>query len=525
MNIDEQKLFLERAEEDRPVLIQKVYYPKGEVVAQASPADFQGWRLDPAIETVPYDSRRWNTDGSFILDFGEHIVGHFQFSILAEGVVDAPVRLRLIFGEVPSEVCEPLEPYHGSLSRAWLQDETFNVLPPETRSISRRMAFRYVKLEIIAPSKSFHVRFADISCLATTSARWDRLIAYRGPDEFKAMDGICVRTLANCEQEVFEDGPKRDRRLWLSDVRLQAMADEVTFKNDSLVRRCLYLLAAFAPEDELMPSDAYIYPKPGTGECTVLDISLLFAPTLLDYAKRTGDWQTARELWPTAKRQIDLVGSRHVDARGLFVDPGNYWVFVDWREGLHKEAAVQGIMIYVLGSLSELAVHLGTQNEIVGLAELRKKMVAGAIQHLKDPQTGLFVSGPDRQLSWASHVWLILGGVVTVQEGRDLLLRLRERNDVILPACLYLFHYVVEAMLKCDMQQEALDLLRKYWGGMVKAGASTFWEVYDPENHHLSPYNDHHLNSYCHALSCTPSYFIRKYFSAPTAGNDRGSKE
>ena len=101
MNPDKQNLFLQRAEEDRPKLIQKVCYPKGEVVAQTSPADFQGWRMDVAHESVPYTERKWNTSGSFILDFGEHIVGHFQFSMFAEGVVDAPVRLRLIFGEVP----------------------------------------------------------------------------------------------------------------------------------------------------------------------------------------------------------------------------------------------------------------------------------------------------------------------------------------------------------------------------------------------------------------------------------------
>jgi hypothetical protein len=30
-------------------------------------------------------------------------------------------------------------------------------------------------------------------------------------------------------QEVFEDGPKRDRRLWLGDLRLQALVNDVTF--------------------------------------------------------------------------------------------------------------------------------------------------------------------------------------------------------------------------------------------------------------------------------------------------------
>lgn len=55
--------------------------------------------------------------------------------------------------------------------------------------------------------------------------------------------------------------------------------------------------------------------------------------------------------------------------------------------------------------------------------------------------------------------------------------------------------------------------MRDYWGGMVKKGASTFWEIYDPANDHLSPYNNHHINSYWHAWSCTPTYFVRKHFA------------
>lgn len=47
--------------------------------------------------------------------------------------------------------------------------------------------------------------------------------------------------------------------------------------------------------------------------------------------------------------------------------------------------------------------------------------------------------------------------------------------------------------------------------GMVQKGADTFWEVYDPNNEFLSPYNFYQVNSYCHAWSCTPVYFVRKY--------------
>lgn len=56
------------------------------------------------------------------------------------------------------------------------------------------------------------------------------------------IDNVAVLTLQNCMQEVFEDGPKRDRRLWLGDLRLQALVNDVTFARHDLVRRCLYLL-------------------------------------------------------------------------------------------------------------------------------------------------------------------------------------------------------------------------------------------------------------------------------------------
>ena len=44
-------------------------------------------------------------------------------------------------------------------------------------------------------------------------------------------------------QTVFEDEPKRDRRLWLGDLRLEALANYETYRNFDIVKRSLYLLA------------------------------------------------------------------------------------------------------------------------------------------------------------------------------------------------------------------------------------------------------------------------------------------
>ena len=59
------------------------------------------------------------------------------------------------------------------------------------------------------------------------------------------------------------------------------------------------------------------------------------------------------------------------------------------------------------------------------------------------------------------------------------------------------------------MKGEGDALLLSYFGGMVKLGADTFWEVFVPEDHRAGPYRTHLMNSYCHAWSCAPSYFLR----------------
>jgi hypothetical protein len=71
------------------------------------------------------------------------------------------------------------------------------------------------------------------------------------------------------------------------------------------------------------------------------------------------------------------------------------------------------------------------------------------------------------------------------------------------------------------MYKEAGQMIKDYWGGMVKKGADTFWEVYDPEDDFLSPYGSFMMNSYCHAWSCTPVYFLRKYNSKLFVNNQK----
>ncbi|MBC7891390.1 MAG: glycoside hydrolase, partial [Sphingobacteriaceae bacterium] len=140
-----------------------------------------------------------------------------------------------------------------------------------------------------------------------------------------------------------------------------------------------------------------------------------------------------------------------------------------------------------------------------------KRLTEAARKNLLDKTTGLFVSGPTRQISYASQAWMVLGDVATKAEGQRALKAVVTAKDAVRQGAPYLFHYYVEALLHCGLNAEAREALKTYWGGMVQKGADTFWEVYDPQDELLSPYKFYPVNSYCHAWSCTPVYFIRKY--------------
>jgi hypothetical protein len=314
-------------------------------------------------------------------------------------------------------------------------------------------------------------------------------------------------------QTVFEDGPKRDRRLWIGDLRLQALTNYATFRNYDLVKRCLYLFAGLAREDGMVSACVFEEPRPLRGHEYIVDYAALYPATVLDYARASNDWRTARELWPVAKRQIELLHSS-ANAGGLFAAPPGSWVFVDWCDALDRTAAMQGIFVYCLRQAAELAAKAGDSGTAAHYSELATRMTAAARAAFYDATQHVFVSGPKRQVSWATQAWMTLAGIATPAEGAAAFGALGKMPEAVRPGAPYLYHYVAEAMLQCGLRQQTRDLIQWYWGGMVEAGADTFWEVYDPANPGLSPYGNVLLNSYCHAWSCTPAYLLRSKLMA-----------
>lgn len=503
-------LFLHRAEQVTPVIHTTTVRPLGEVKPICDESSAHGWRTEPARTLQQLEETVWNGGEEFILDLGTHCVGYFSFHCETVGSPqDAPAHLKFIFGEITAEVAEDFASYDGWLSSSWLQqeDKYFDVMPAEA-TLERRYCCRYIKIRIVATSRKFGLRFSNLQFTCVSSVADNILPEAFSDPLLKKIDEISLLTLKNCMQSVFEDGPKRDRRLWLGDLRLQALVNYASFQQNDLVKRCLYLFAGVTRKDGMVSANLFMQPEVQADDTYLLDYSLFFAATLADYYQQTGDIDTARELWPTARRQIDLAMNR-LNSQGLLLDSEEWWAFIDWHESLNKQAAAQGVFIYCIRKTVDLAKAVAPESvaELESLGERLKKAV---IDNLWDEKIGFFISGKSRQVSWASQVWLVLADIGDADFQARLLTRLRESPPAIRLQTPYMMHHFVDALLKCNKRDEAEAVIKSYWGAMAERGADTFWEVFDPDNSRLSPYGSPLINSYCHAWSCTPAWLLRQ---------------
>lgn len=454
--------------------------------------------------------------GMVEIDFGRHMVGYLHLKLgYINSHPDAPVWLKIYFAESKKELEEKVENYDGWICSGWVQQEQIHVdVIPAEIELPRRYAFRYVKIEVLDISSKFKLTIDDAYVEAVSSADESTLMPYESTDkELVAIDRIACNTLHDCMQQVFEDGPKRDRRLWIGDLRLQALANYETYRMNDMVKGCLYLFAALPMENGQVGACVFMEPEPEVDDTCMFDYSLLFIPTLWDYYQETGDRQALEELWLTVKQQLKLAEER-VDEDGIVADSDVLgWCFLDWSLELNKQAGAQGVLLYALKAAIRIAEELKEDREAEMMQKKYDLYCGAAKKYFWDEKQKLFVSGKDRQVSYASQVWLILGGATDQKEGIDILHRVAQHKNAVRIVTPYMYHYYIEAFLQCGEKEEALQIMKIYWGGMAKQGADTFWELYDPKNPEESPYGGTIVNSYCHAWSCAPAYFLRRYYT------------
>jgi len=502
--------FLKKAQENTPEIQLKTVSSEQTVQILPDAEAFFGVKAVPSGK-IPATVQ---TGDHFILDFGTHCVGHFSFQLEGTGnYLDAPFMMKLKFGEIPYEIARETSTYKGWLCPSWFQEEIIHVDEVGEISLPRRYAFRYVEITILATPRV--MKLSNFQAVCETSAEESNFTPLpAGTDPFLAeIDKVSAATLRDCMQTAYEDGPKRDHRLWSGDLRLQALSDQVLFHNDKLARRCLYLFAACEENGEYLPGCLYQYPFVAFDkEMAIMDYAMAWVCALADYFENTKDLETLKDLYPVCCGQMEVALS-HIGPDGI-IEPTADWGggFLDWVEGLQHNIGIEGCLLYTLENILPLATAMRDQahfslweNALVSGRKASKEL-------LYDEKKKAFISEKDHyQYSIHAQIWMILGGVLSKKEGQEVLLKAASSKDCLQPVTPLAHHYYMEALLKLDMKAEALSHLKSFWGKMVLYGADTYWEAFVDGHPEVSPYDDNLMNSFCHAWGCSASYFIRKF--------------
>ena len=432
-----------------------------------------------------------------LVDFGIELHGSLNLSVWeVQNPAAKTVSVRIRLGESASEALTPVGE-RGATNDHATRDFALPVsFYSSNETPESGFRFAYIELETMS---------AAVELRAVTATLIFRDLEYRG--SFASSDPLLDRiwdtaayTVQLNMQRYLWDGVKRDRLVWAGDMNTEINTILAVFGGESgdVVRRSLDLVRDVTPPDCFMNGlssyslwwvlchyDWYM----GTGDRAYLDAQREYLCELLphfyayigeDGAERLPDRRFFD--WPNEDRP----GAKHAGLQGLF------------REALRAGGALLAYM-----GESERADECLRQ---AGRLLLHKPDPCGA----KQAAAMLSLSG--------------IGDPAQMCEG------------VILPGgaeglSTFLGYFTLSALGEAGLTENALALMREYWGGMLSAGATTFWEDFDiawlensfridelpvPGRHDIhGDYGAHCYknlrHSLCHGWASGPAPFLTKY--------------
>lgn len=417
-----------------------------------------------------------------LYDFGRETFGYVRLSGLV-GVA------HLYYGESREEA---LDKDHC---------ETLDIVSPHQELGSK--AFRYV-----------YVKTAENSHYDSLSMDYE----YAPYDESHSGTFACSDKLLNkiwevgaytmdlTTREFFLDGIKRDRWTWSGDAIQSYLMNYYLRFDTECVKRTIRQLRG---KD---PVTAHIN--------TIMDYTFYWFNSILDYYQYTGDLTFISEMYPKMCTLMDYVLER-TNSDGLVEGKADDWIFVDWVDfPMHKRGvlAFEQILFYkALMTMHTCATLLHQTDPYQQLAEnvidkTRKLLWNDDCQAWEH---AIEEGEINHQITKFPNMFAILYDIVDDATKRNIVDSVMENNKIDPITTPYMRFYELEALCMMGRQTQVLQEIRNYWGGMLREGATSFWEKYIPSEQgteHLAMYGRPYGKSLCHAWGASPVYLLGRYF-------------
>ena len=382
------------------------------------------------------------TGGGICLDYGKEIHGGMKI-ISGNNSIRELSKIRIRFGESISEVMNEPDNEHA------VHDSIIDIPWHGTVEFGNT-GFRYVRIDMPeqegnAPENSI-VEIKELRAVAVY-----RDLEYKGSfecndEKLNEIWEVGAYTVHLNMQDYVWDGIKRDRLVWLGDMHPEVKVICSLFDDDGVVPGSLDYAKNQTPVPNWI-NDISSY-------------SLWWIIIQKDWYLYKGNLDYLKEQEEYLLSLLDLL-QNYVDNSGAEILPEGR--FLDWpTKGNDKviHAGLQALLIWAFDSGAFLCDIINEKN----VAEKCRETVEKLKQHNPD-------AGENKQ----ANALKSLAGLDNPQKINDEVLAVNPYDDV----STFYGYYVLEARAKAGDYKGTLDLIRKYWGGMIEMGATTFWEDFD----------------------------------------------
>jgi hypothetical protein len=202
--------------------------------------------------------------------------------------------------------------------------------------------------------------------------------------------------------------------------------------------------------------------------------------------------------------------------------PGD-WIFIDWAAGLSKKGEVSFEQLLLARSLETMALCAAIANDGTGAAkyqslstDLRKKLFEIYWNETKQALVHSRVDGKQTEnVTRYANMFSIFFDYFNEEQKQAVKKSVLLNNNIQKITTPYMRFYELEALCALGEQDYVLKEIKDYWGGMLKLGATSFWEEYNPDKkgaEHYAMYGREFGKSLCHAWGASPIYLLGKYY-------------
>lgn len=450
-----------------------------------------------------------------LFDFGCETFGYLVLTqVKGQGLI------KVFYGESEEEAldkehCETLDVFlaHGEQQ---VTDTSVNEemavydAVPQSLVCGNSKAFRYVYVET-----EEGVSYESLGMAYEYMPEKVRASFRCNDEEINEMWKVSERTLHLTTREFFIDGIKRDRWTWSGDAYQSYLMNYYLYFDSSCVRRTTWQLRGKDPVT--------------AHTNTIMDYTFYWFLGIYDYYMYTGDKHFVKQIYPRMQTMMEYCLSRTND-NGMMEGLAGDWVFVDWSpKPMDKHGELSFEQILFCKSLETMALCanlLGHADEADKYYELysglRKKFIPTFWDDKRKAIVHNVVKGrKSRLITRYPNMFAIFFGYMTEERKKEMAESVIYNDDIMPITTPYMQFYELEAMCSLGNQQEVLQRMKVYWGGMLRHGATSFWEAYDPSldkdgdrplADHLAMYGRPYGKSLCHAWGASPIYLLGKYY-------------